>query len=90
MRELEIHRDAVQRNEESNQRDRALVSLQRMLIKTQELGDEKLRLVSQIIELIETRSRQLDQDVENLGKWTIMLNQRLCMSIMGLLSLSID
>lgn len=40
-----------------------------MLIKTQELGDEKLRLVAQLIELIETRARQLDQDAENLGMY---------------------
>ncbi len=47
---------------------KALLQIQRALLKTRELGDEKLQVVSHIIENVENRSRQLEQDLENLGK----------------------
>ena len=52
---------------DSHIRKRALIQIQRALIKSQEIGDEKLALVSQIMEHIENRTRQLEQDLENLG-----------------------
>ena len=54
---------------DSVQKKRSLIQIQRGLIKSQEIGDEKLQLVQQIIELIENRTRQLEQDLENLGEF---------------------
>merc|ERR1711963_465459 len=42
------------------------LALQRALIHCQEIGDEKIQLVSLINDLIENRARQLEQDRENL------------------------
>lgn len=48
-------------------RKRMLLQMQRSLIKSQEIGDEKLQIVQQILDLIENKSRQLDLDFKNLG-----------------------
>ena len=53
---------------ESPTKKKALLQIQRALLKTRELGDEKLQVVSHIIEHVENRTRQLEQDLENLGK----------------------
>ncbi|CAG5134331.1 unnamed protein product [Candidula unifasciata] len=45
---------------------KACLALQRALIHCQEIGDEKIALVQLITDLIENRSRQLDQDREHL------------------------
>lgn len=42
------------------QRKRLQVQLQRALIVSQELGDEKIHVVTQMTELVENRSRQMD------------------------------
>ena len=52
---------------DAHAKKRALIQIQRALIRSQELGDEKLGLVGQIMEHIENRTRQLEQDLENLG-----------------------
>ena len=52
---------------ESPAKKKALLQIQRALLKTRELGDEKLQVVSHIIEHVENRTRQLEQDLENLG-----------------------
>ncbi|XP_028846638.1 inhibitor of growth protein 1 [Denticeps clupeoides] len=46
------------------QRRRLLHSVQRALIRTQELGDEKIQIAAQMVELVENRSRQVDWHFE--------------------------
>ncbi|XP_053559839.1 inhibitor of growth protein 2 [Bombina bombina] len=43
-----------------NQKKRLLQQLQRALIVTQELGDDKIQLVTQVFELVENRTKQLE------------------------------
>ena len=56
------------REESGPVKKRAFIALQRALVKCQEIGDEKLHLLTVMNELIENRTRQLEQDRENLGK----------------------
>ena len=53
---------------ESGSSKKSCLALQRALIHCQEIGDEKIALVQLITDLIENRSRQLEQDREHLGK----------------------
>ncbi|XP_015260386.1 PREDICTED: inhibitor of growth protein 2-like [Cyprinodon variegatus] len=46
--------------QDAAQRKRLQVQLQRALILSQELGDEKIHVVTQMTELVENRSRQMD------------------------------
>ncbi|XP_041842486.1 inhibitor of growth protein 2 [Melanotaenia boesemani] len=46
--------------QDSAQRKRLQIQLQRALIISQELGDEKIHVVTQMTELVENRSRQMD------------------------------
>lgn len=46
---------------------KAFVAIQRSLVRCQEIGDEKLHLLTLIHDFIENRQRQLEQDRENLG-----------------------
>ncbi|XP_013069902.1 inhibitor of growth protein 1-like isoform X1 [Biomphalaria glabrata] len=77
MRELHIKNKAILeeirnlRNtamKETGSSKKACLALQRALIHCQEIGDEKIQLVQLITDLIENRSRQLDQDREHLAK----------------------
>ncbi|XP_018431720.1 PREDICTED: inhibitor of growth protein 2 [Nanorana parkeri] len=43
-----------------HQKKRLLQQLQRALIVTQELGDDKIQLVTQVLESVETRTKQID------------------------------
>ncbi|XP_077333409.1 inhibitor of growth protein 2 [Lithobates pipiens] len=43
-----------------HQKKRLLQQLQRALIVTQELGDDKIQLVTQVLELVENRTKQID------------------------------
>ena len=52
---------------------KSFFAIQRALIRCQEIGDEKLTLLSVIIDFIENRTRQLEQDRENLGKYCTCL-----------------
>ncbi|KAM9331103.1 inhibitor of growth protein 2 [Gastrophryne carolinensis] len=47
-----------------HQKKRLLQQLQRALIVTQELGDDKIQLVTQVLEMVENRTKQID----GLGK----------------------
>ncbi|XP_064608857.1 inhibitor of growth protein 1-like isoform X2 [Liolophura sinensis] len=49
---------------------RAFNALQRGLIRCQEIGDDKIQLLAVVIDHIENRTRQLDQDLENLDPST--------------------
>ncbi|KAK1788696.1 hypothetical protein P4O66_002515 [Electrophorus voltai] len=46
------------------QRRRLLHCIQRSLIRTEELGDEKIQIAGQMVELVENRSRQFEWQVE--------------------------
>ena len=64
----ETHKETYMREESGPVKKRAFIALQRALVKCQEIGDEKLHLLTVMNELIENRTRQLEQDRENLGK----------------------
>lgn len=78
LRELDIQcRDILNDSEHHKQtyitestgpaKKKAFIALQRSLVRCQEIGDEKLHLLSLIHDFIENRARQLEQDRENLG-----------------------
>ena len=69
LKDIRQHQEVCVKEGDSVQKKRSLIQIQRGLIKSQEIGDEKLQLVQQIIELIENRTRQLEQDLENLGEF---------------------
>lgn len=50
----------------ATKRNRAMTRIQQNLIAVQEIGDEKLNIVQQLNELIESKTRQLDQNFINL------------------------
>lgn len=50
----------------ATKRNRAMTRIQQSLIAAQELGDEKLQIVQQLTDLIESKTRQLDQNFKNL------------------------
>lgn len=47
---------------------KAFSRIQQALIAAQELGDEKLNVVQNLLDLIENKTRQLDLDLKNLGE----------------------
>lgn len=53
--------------EPSNASKRAMARIQQGLISAQELGDEKLQIMQHLQDLIDHKTRQLDQDFKNLG-----------------------
>lgn len=68
MQDIEYHQDIYSKEVEGVTKKKALMSIQRALIRCQEIGDEKLGLMAVIADHIENRQRQLEQDRENLGK----------------------
>ena len=70
--DIQTHQEIYGREVDGNKRQRALVQIQRGLIRSQEIEDEKLQLVGHVIEHIDIRARQLEQDLENLGKWILL------------------
>lgn len=50
----------------TSKRARAMSRIQQSLIAAQELGDEKLQVVTQLQEMIDQKTRQLDADFKNL------------------------
>ena len=69
LNDSETHKETYMKEESGPAKKRAFIALQRSLVKCQELGDEKLHLLTVMNELIENRTRQLEQDRENLGKF---------------------
>uniref|UniRef100_A0A182VR73 Inhibitor of growth protein n=1 Tax=Anopheles minimus TaxID=112268 RepID=A0A182VR73_9DIPT len=57
----------VATTEQSHTLKRATSRIQKSLIAAQELGDEKLQIIQQLLDLIDHKTRQLDQDFMNLG-----------------------
>lgn len=48
-------------------KNRLLRKVQTILISAQELGDEKLQIAQHLQDLIENRTRSLDNDYRNIG-----------------------
>lgn len=72
LRDISHHQDVYKNEIEPKLRKQSLVQIQRGLVKCQEIGDEKLQIVSHIMEFVEGRSRQLEQDLENLDPSTAL------------------
>ncbi|KAG8036669.1 hypothetical protein G9C98_003991 [Cotesia typhae] len=67
LREVDQQQDLLTKNDtDVVSRRRALTRVQQALIAAQEIGDEKLQIVQQIQDLIEVKSRQLDQDFRDV------------------------
>lgn len=64
LRELDDIYEKHQHESDPFQRRRLLQHIQRSLIRTQELGDEKLQIAGQMMELVENRTRQFEWQVE--------------------------
>lgn len=58
--------EAESANSAPSKRARAMARIQQNLIAAQELGDEKLQVVTQLQEMIDQKTRQLDADFKNL------------------------
>jgi hypothetical protein len=67
LQDTEQHKEVYLKEENGPAKKKAFIAIQRTLVKCQEIGDEKLHLLTLIHEFIENRHRQLDQDRENLG-----------------------
>lgn len=66
LKELDEAYQKHRQEEDPVQRRRLLHCIQRALIRSQELGDEKIQLAGQMVELVENRSRQVDAFAELL------------------------
>lgn len=64
LRELDEYYDKFKRETDPVQKRRSLHCIQRALIRSQELGDEKIQIVSQMVELVENRTRQVDSYID--------------------------
>ncbi|XP_023670528.1 inhibitor of growth protein 2 isoform X1 [Paramormyrops kingsleyae] len=60
LKEVDDVYEKYKKETDTSQRKRLQNQLQRALISSQELGDEKIHLVTQMIELVENRARQMD------------------------------
>lgn len=66
LQELDDAYDRYRRESDPLQRRRMQLSIQRALIRSQELGDEKIQIAGQMVELVENRTRQVDWHSELL------------------------
>ncbi|XP_014607025.1 PREDICTED: inhibitor of growth protein 1 [Polistes canadensis] len=66
LREVDQQQDTLRNDIDSTVRRKALARVQQALIAAQEIGDEKLQIVQQVQDLIDSKSRQLDVDYRNL------------------------
>ncbi|CAJ0948282.1 unnamed protein product [Ranitomeya imitator] len=64
LKELDDYYEKFRRESDAIQKRRLLQFIQRALIRSQELGDDKIQIVSQMVELVENRTRQVDSHVE--------------------------
>uniref|UniRef100_A0A8C2LZI6 Inhibitor of growth protein n=1 Tax=Cricetulus griseus TaxID=10029 RepID=A0A8C2LZI6_CRIGR len=64
LKELDDYYEKFKRETDGTQKRRVLHRIQRALIRSQDLGDEKIQIVSQMVELVENRTRQVDSHVE--------------------------
>jgi inhibitor-of-growth protein 1 len=69
LKDVEVYKDILkQDNFESAAQRKILCKLEQVLISLQEVGDEKVEIGQQIIDLIDNKYRQLDQNLRNTGK----------------------
>lgn len=61
-------------NNNPSKKARSFNRMQQALIAAQELGDEKMNLLQAILDKIEIKTRLLDQDFKNLGKYSKVLS----------------
>lgn len=66
LKEIERHINNYFKEKDPSARRKWLVQIQRRLVRSQEYGDDKLQLVGNMIDLVDTRTRQIEVDVENL------------------------
>ncbi|KAI3355821.1 hypothetical protein L3Q82_004384 [Scortum barcoo] len=66
LKELDDAYERYRRETDSLQRRKLQLSIQRALIRSQELGDEKIQIAGQMVELVENRTRQIDWHSELL------------------------
>lgn len=66
LKELDEAYEKYCRETDSVQRRKLQLSIQRTLIRSQELGDEKIQIAGQMVELVENRTRQMDWHSEVL------------------------
>ncbi|KAG9347017.1 hypothetical protein JZ751_005944 [Albula glossodonta] len=60
LKEVDSVYEKYKKETDGSQRKRLQIQLQRALISSQELGDEKIHVVTQMMELVENRARQMD------------------------------
>ncbi|XP_051561500.1 inhibitor of growth protein 2-like isoform X1 [Myxocyprinus asiaticus] len=60
LKEVDEIYEKYKKETDSGQRKRLQIQLQRALISSQELGDEKIHVVTQMMEVVENRSRQIE------------------------------
>ncbi|XP_073699028.1 inhibitor of growth protein 2 [Garra rufa] len=60
LKEVDDIYEKYKKETDSGQRKRLQIQLQRALISSQELGDEKIHVVTQMMEVVENRSRQIE------------------------------
>ena len=56
-----------------DERNRLLRKAQATLISAQELGDEKLQIIQQLQDLIDYKTRSLDNDYRYIGEYSYFL-----------------
>nr|XP_057938508.1 inhibitor of growth protein 1 [Doryrhamphus excisus] len=66
LKELDDAYERYRKESDSPQRRKLQMSIQRALIRSQELGDEKIQIAGQMVELVENRTRQMDLHSELL------------------------
>lgn len=66
LQELDDAYERYRRESDPQQRRRLQLAIQRALIRSQELGDEKIQIAGQMVELVENRTRQVDWHSELL------------------------
>ncbi|XP_071949651.1 inhibitor of growth protein 1-like [Antedon mediterranea] len=62
----QVYQKMTAGNVDNNQLKRYIYQLKRALIRSQELGDEKLQVASTLVDLVENRARQIQVDREHL------------------------
>lgn len=65
LREIGRLIDTYHRCKESSVRSRCLIQIQRCLVKSQEYGDKKLHHVSYMMDMVDTKSRQVEIEMES-------------------------
>ncbi|XP_059896554.1 inhibitor of growth protein 1 [Gadus macrocephalus] len=66
LKELDEAYERYRREADPLQRRRLQLAIQKVLIRSQELGDEKIQIAAQMVELVENRTRQMDWHSEHL------------------------